>query len=404
VYTDGRLAQTLRGGTASPRHAYGYDDQANVSTISSYDDAGTALTSTTCLLHDALGRLVLVGEADPASGGPDRLACRSEADVQQVTARFRYDAMNRRVARQDASGQWTRFVFDGGGQPLGELASSDGAWAPARDYVWLGSVPLAQIDYAAGGSAGTAYYVHVDHLGTPRALTNGTGQTVWSATVLPYGEVLESMTPDPQTGRTVVTNLRLPGQYDERLLGSVGLQGPYYNWNRWYVPGAGRYLELDPVALAGGFNGDFGPEWYGYAGSNPLRYTDPTGLAYFGKRPLAGLPWLWLFSSNPLDDWANTEISHEQLFFEDGKSPANIGFFDDGSLKTEEYPKGFRLMAQHFNDCVMRKAYLEATLHPYQLLDKGNKPQNNCQNWAEDVRKQFDRLMKDQAIRKECGL
>jgi hypothetical protein len=26
----------------------------------------------------------------------------------------------------------------------------------------------------------------------------------------------------------VVTNLRLPGQYDERLLASVGLQGPYY--------------------------------------------------------------------------------------------------------------------------------------------------------------------------------
>jgi len=48
-----------------------------------------------------------------------------------------------------------------------------------------------------------------------------------------------------------VTNLRLPGQYDERLLGSMGLQGPYYNWNRWYLPGVGRYLELDPLALTG---------------------------------------------------------------------------------------------------------------------------------------------------------
>jgi hypothetical protein len=27
------------------------------------------------------------------------------------------------------------------------------------------------------------------------------------------------------SGRPIVTNLRLPGQYDERLLGSVGLQG-----------------------------------------------------------------------------------------------------------------------------------------------------------------------------------
>jgi len=77
----------------------------------------------------------------------------------------------------------------------------------------------------------------------------------------------------------IVTNLRLPGQYDERLLGSVGLQGPYYNWNRWYLPGLGRYLEPDPVALVGGFNAPFGADWYGYAAQNPLRWTDATGLA-----------------------------------------------------------------------------------------------------------------------------
>jgi RHS repeat-associated protein len=76
-----------------------------------------------------------------------------------------------------------------------------------------------------------------------------------------------------------VTNLRLPGQYDERLFWSVGLQGPYYNWNRWYLPGVGRYLELDPIALGEGFNG-FGSPWYNYALSNPLRWTDVMGLAW----------------------------------------------------------------------------------------------------------------------------
>jgi len=79
----------------------------------------------------------------------------------------------------------------------------------------------------------------------------------------------------------VVTNLRLPGQYDERLLASVGLQGPYYNWNRWYLPGVGRYLELDPVALGGGLNGGFyTADWYTYGNGNPLYYTDPEGLWY----------------------------------------------------------------------------------------------------------------------------
>jgi RHS repeat-associated protein len=79
----------------------------------------------------------------------------------------------------------------------------------------------------------------------------------------------------------VVTNLRLPGQYDERLFaaaGITGLQGPYYNWNRWYLPSMGRYLELDPVALRGRFNGRFGPDWYGYALQNATRFVDPLGL------------------------------------------------------------------------------------------------------------------------------
>jgi RHS repeat-associated protein len=74
-----------------------------------------------------------------------------------------------------------------------------------------------------------------------------------------------------------VTNLRLPGQYDERLLGSLGLQGPYYNWNRWYLPSVGRYLELDPIAKEGAFNTPLGVDWYGYASGNPMRFIDPNG-------------------------------------------------------------------------------------------------------------------------------
>jgi len=100
---------------------------------------------------------------------------------------------------------------------------------------------------------------------------------VWSASTRPYGDLVETTTPDPQNGRTVVTNLRLPGQYDERLLSSVGLQGPYYNWNRWYLPGVGRYLELDPIALRGGMNGSGSPDWYNYALGNPLTFTDRSG-------------------------------------------------------------------------------------------------------------------------------
>jgi RHS repeat-associated protein len=267
------------GGTAVNALAFGYDFQGNVTAIGSYDAAGARVVKAVCLRHDALGRLTVAGAANPAYVTPDAYACTTDAPyLASVSARFRYDSRNRRVARQDAAtGRWTYFVSDAAGNLLAELALEGGAWRAVREYVWLEGRPLAQVEHPTAETSFT-YYLHADAIGLPRAMTNGTGQLVWNALHRPYGDIEERTATDPLSGRTVVTNLRLPGQYDERLLSSVGLQGPYYNWNRWYLPSVGRYLELDPIALAGGSNEGFGPEWHNYGNGNPLRNIDPWGL------------------------------------------------------------------------------------------------------------------------------
>ena len=49
---------------------------------------------------------------------------------------------------------------------IGEYGSNN------RDYIWLGSLPVAVID---NGTSSTVSYVHADGLGTPRAISDNTG-------------------------------------------------------------------------------------------------------------------------------------------------------------------------------------------------------------------------------------
>ena len=222
----------------------------------------------------------------------------------------------------------SRFVYDEQGRLLGEY-SKDGKLI--QEIVWFDDLPVAilkpkganatnpmsgtgnvagnnQDANNTGANGNTAapanptsivnvevFYVHPDHLGTPRAVTassalnatTGTGITspqtvnkaVWRWDSDPFGSnatANSAPNENPNTLSQVVGtatmpylfgfDLAFPGQKRDRETGK------HYNYFRDYDPAIGRFPQSDPIGLRGGLS------TYGYVGQRPQLFGDPYGL------------------------------------------------------------------------------------------------------------------------------
>lgn len=151
----------------------------------------------------------------------------------------------------------TYFVYDESGHLLGEYDQTGKA---IQETVWLGDMPVAVM------ANGKNHFVYTDHLNTPRAIADELGNVVWRWEGEAFGNTLANEDAD-NDGKAFVYNLRFPGQYYDKATGL------HYNGFRDYDPAIGRYIQSDPIGLAGGIN------TFGYVGGNPLIYSDKYGLS-----------------------------------------------------------------------------------------------------------------------------
>jgi RHS repeat-associated protein len=162
--------------------------------------------------------------------------------------------VNGNLTHTDAAGPWS---FNWTNVPAGSYAIT----AKAVDQL-NGETTSAAVNVTVG--AASIYFVHTDHLNTPRLITNNVGQAVWTwNNDDPFGANVPNENPSALGDFTC--NLRLPGQYFDK---ETNL---HYNYFRDYEAATGRYVQSDPIGLDGGVN------VYVYP-MNPLIDTDFFGL------------------------------------------------------------------------------------------------------------------------------
>ncbi len=162
-----------------------------------------------------------------------------------MTASYKVAATGLRVEKT-ALGHTTRFVYGLDGQLLSEHAITGNQ---RSQHLYLNGQPVALV------RGGQMYAVMPDHLGRPELLVDQTNDVVWRAQLTafertPFIDVIGGY------------HLGFPGQYHDTETGFA------YNIMRDYDPATGRYLQSDPIGLAGGIN------TYGDAEGNPMKHVD----------------------------------------------------------------------------------------------------------------------------------
>ncbi|MEP0774661.1 MAG: hypothetical protein HRF46_09920 [Acidobacteriota bacterium] len=149
---------------------------------------------------------------------------------------------------------------------------SAGSWAWRKDHVWRDGHLLASVS----ASEGLRHY-HLDHLGSPRLLTDRCAERLASWQLWPFG-----LDPQGQAGGggQHPERMRFTGHERDLHLADRASDDLDYMHARYYSPLLARFLNVDP----GRDNDLRAPQsWnlYAYVRNNPVRLLDLDGRAVF---------------------------------------------------------------------------------------------------------------------------
>ena len=160
--------------------------------------------------------------------------------------------------------RWTLRGFDA--KVLREYVASSG-WQVANDYIYRDGQLLA----SDTPTPATVRHFHLDHLGTPRLITDVNGIKVAYHAYYPFGQEATAVAQDGE-------RMKFTGHERDLANGASEADDLDYMHARFCSPLTGRFLSVDPV-LQRAIAMRQPQQWnrFVYALGNPLRWIDPTG-------------------------------------------------------------------------------------------------------------------------------
>lgn len=244
--------------------------------------------------YDPFGNIQSIGgtsgRSTPTSSATNRLTGGTYDESGNLetwnTASYRYDGFDQMTRMTSGAEDWI-YIYTagderfwsfrvGGGGSLWALRDLDGkvlreyeahvSWGTFRDYIYRGKQLLASNHTTEG-----IRHFHLDHLGTPRLITNSGGFQTAYHVYYPFGEEATAFNQDAE-------QMKFTGH--ERDLASLAGAGDDldYMHARFCSPMTGRFLSVDPK-LRSRIAARSPQRWnrYSYGLNNPLKMVDPDG-------------------------------------------------------------------------------------------------------------------------------
>ncbi len=179
---------------------------------------------------------------------------------------FLYTADDERILRFGTGGfSWSLRDFQG--RVLREFRPESNCLQPIRDHIYRGASPIATVTVDENDILSKRHHLSLDHLGSPRYITDGAGNFLSEHKYYPFGE---------EATRPAQNDLPLKFTGHERDFYADGTNDDLdYMHARFCDPRVGRFLSVDPV-----LGSPLTPQsWnrYSYVRGNPMVLIDPSG-------------------------------------------------------------------------------------------------------------------------------